>query len=493
MAGVALAQNPPNAIGIWNSNGIPPGTLIAGAFNGPDGTTGNKAWKVLSSEVTNYFRNIGSGSARTIDFRGLDFYMAVPQASTGSPSEVPAIDLVDGIQPGNAPFFGHFIPNPTPTVFASFPSALWGANPIGAAVFFHYVTVTPTAVPSGAAAGSALCAVFKDYFKTGTNANQKTWLLMSFIESLGPSTSNDASGFTTAAGANFVFGGNFEYAVSFLFDQSMIAPIKNARLASGTDTMPGGGAYPAIFAPVICDDGKGALRPLPGDSLSWMGNSNTASPPNVNAPWLVPFTYWSGDAGGPPGPPFTPDPTPEDWVDDNGVVQNMYIHTMSEQKYVDDLADLFSQAHIGAALNPINSTRGLYLGTDMSPPLAGGFLNISAVLDGIAMADISTPLFGGPELLRYDSVLNPGGFIGINLDNLGTKTAEVKNPLAPATGWTVINSLGGQLVGYVDIPLAAVLTGTSYSINCWVLDEAAPFGFGPFKVNDLTNIIRVQF
>jgi hypothetical protein len=277
----------------------------------------------------------------------------------------------------------------------------------------------------------------------------------------------------------------YEHAVSFLFDQSLIQPIKAPKVATAGDVMPGGGAYPGIPFPIFTDDGRGAMRPSAGDVASYLGEANHA-PPTFGSVWFVPFTLFSGDIGA-PNP--LGDPVPENWVDDGGIAQPAFIYAMSEQKYIDDLAFLLSAAPVGAALNPANSTLGLWLGVDLP-----GLLNVTALLNGIGIADVSAgPQWAGPEVLRYDSVANPGALLGVNVDNLGTKVAEVKHPVAPVSGYTPIVPQGGGFVGIGAVPIGPVLTGQSFYVNCWMLDLASPSGgFGPFKIVDLSNIIRIQ-
>lgn len=474
VAGTALAQTPPNAIGLWRSSGLV--NTGIGFLTLPAGTTGLSVWQVLPPDVLTYFRPQGAGALRELDFRGVEFKMF---RQAGTTAVIPQIDISTAVQ-APAPNEGRYLPGGG--VLASFPSQAWTFGN-GIITQLQYINGAPVAVPAGTTAGQGLAARYVDYCSTG-GANQKTLLVFSINESGGPSY----NGINAGAGDIFIeTAGPFpthETTTSFLFDQSMIQPIKNSTLTSGGSPLLGGGSVPAGVFNFVSDDGRGGLKPAGGQTLSYLANSNKGANPAVGTAWVIPFYMLEGDLA------FGTNPAPENWVGNGGSPELAYIHSMSLVKWIDDILQiglgLPNPSGIGAALNPGNSTLGLWLGADLP-----AFANLVIILNSFTYANIANgPAWAGPETTMFDSVNAPGSFIGRNLINLGTKVAENKHWGTPQTGWTAAKGFFPPLMGFGANPGGAGLAGVGFYVTCWVYDAASPSNPTGVEILDMTNVIK---
>lgn len=478
LAGSALAQAPtPNAIGLWHSSEL----INSGiGFNTvPAGTVGLSVWQVLPPDVLTYFRPQGAGALRELDFRGLEFKMF----RTGTPiglSEIPQIDITRAVQAA-APNEGRYVPDAA--VLASFPAAPW-TFPTGVVVQLQYVNVAPVAVPAGTSAGQGLAARYVDYCKTG-GAGQKVILAYTFAESNGPAL----NGLNGGAGDIFMDAAGFpasETTTSFLFDQSMVQPIKNSTLSSGGSPLLGGGSVPAGVFNFVSDDGRGGLKPSGGQTLSYLVNSNKGANPAFGSVWVLPFVMLEGDTQ------FGTNPAPENWVGNGASVENAYIHSMSWRKWVQDL--LFAGLGvppaggmaIATALNPNDSTLGLWLGIDLP-----AFQNLVLLVNSFLFASTANgPAWAGPETTMFDSLLAPTAPIGRNLVNLGTKIAENKHWNVPQTGWTAAMGFFPPLMGFGVNPGGASVAGVGFYVTAWVFDVSSPTNPTGVEMIDMTNVAK---
>lgn len=474
VAGTALSQAPtPNAIGLWRSSGIV--TTGIGFLTVPAGTTGLSVWQVLPPDVLTYFRPAGAGGLRQLDFRGLEFKMF---RQAGTTATIPQIDLSTAVQAA-APNEGRYVPGAG--VLASFPSQAWtfGNNVI---TQLQYINATPVAVPAGTTAGQGLAARYVDYCSTG-GVNQKTLLVYTTNESAGPAL----NGINAGTGDLFIeAAGPFpthETTTSFLFNQSMIQPIKNSTLTSGGSALLGGGTVPAGVFNFVSDDGRGGLKPSGGETLSYLANSNATASPAVGNAWVIPFVMVESDVA------FGTNPAPENWVGNGGSPELAYIHKMSLQKWIDDILTLGlglpTGSGIGAVLNPNNSSLGLWLGADLP-----AFSNLIMVLNSFLFTNPNVPSYAGPELTMFDSVNSPTSIIGRNLVNLGTKIAENKHWGTPQTGWTVVVGGAPPVVGFGANPGGASVAGLGFYVNCWVYDFSSPTNPTGAEIVDVTNVIK---
>lgn len=474
VAGTALSQAPtPNAIGLWRSSGIVNQGI--GFLTVPAGTTGLSVWQVLPPDVLTYFRPAGAGGLRELDFRGVEFKMF---RQAGTAATIPQIDISTAVQAA-APDQGRYVPGAG--VLASFPSQAWTFGN-GIITQLQYINATPVAVPAGTTAGQGLAARYVNYCSTGA-ANQKTLLVYTVNESGGPALNGINGGggdiFLEAAGPF----PTHETTTSFLFNQSMIQPIKNSTITSGGSPLLGGGSVPAGVFNVVSDDGRGGLKPAGGEMVSYLANSNATASPAVGNAWVIPFVMIETDTA------FGTNPAPENWVGNGGSPELVYIHKMSLQKWIDDILTLGlglpTGSGIGAVLNPNNSSLGLWLGADLP-----AFSNLIMVLNSFLFTNPNVPSYAGPEITMFDSVNAPGSILGRNLVNLGTKVAENKHWGTPQTGWTVVVGSPPPAVGFGKNPGGASVAGLGFYVNCWVYDFASPTNPTGAEIVDLTNVIK---
>lgn len=506
---LAFGQTPsPNAIGMWRSDDF--SKVQTFNLNGvAAGGTGTHLWTVLPPDVLTYFRSQGALAKRELDFRGISFYLFCPTAGGAKQHNIPKIELRRAVQAA-APNQGRWVPSPTAggllLTFNAVSAGTLTANNIYAIDYMLPVAwqvptgVTSVVTPSSTSAGDGLCLRMVDYlsqYGSGTSVQ----VLMTTHESAFPAGGGPMSGITTTAGGNQWMDTAFvtplpthEWLFTFYFDQSMITPTKNTTQIQAGGLLPGTTqVLPPVLNPgsgfaVSCDDGRGALYPKPGEIVSWSINSNVGAklgPTGAGQVWLIPFMMFEGDV-------LPSDPAPENWVGNNGVAQPAYIYPMPLKNWLNDLDLLLGTPSptLGNNLNPNNSTLGLWLGVD----LANGFVNVSLLLNGLGLSDITQGLsWGGPETKAYDSVLNATGNLGRNLTKFGTRVSEFKTLTKPQIGYTpvvpslfVANSFG------LDYPtgLPFSIGGLSFYITCWEMDIASPTNPFVFNIIDMTTVLK---
>ncbi len=503
--GTALAQgtNNANAIGMWRSD-----TLSYTAWfiaNVPAGQSGNSVWAVLPPDVLTYFKPQlpgGGNGARELDFRGFEFKIVSPANPTGASVShlVPPIELRRAIQ-APSPNEGRYIPDTTPGgLFATFTGAanfVVAANTTGLGLSIRNFTLTTAnavPVPAGSPQGDGLCFRMIDYMKQfGSTATTPNSLMMAMVNTeSGPTTGKSFSGQTSVAGGNLnIDQGGLEFAVTFLFEQSMIAPYKNVKQLAPGAAIPGAGTLPpAVIVGLTGDDGRGALSPVPGDVISFMVNSNFTDklgPAQTGNVWVIPFFMYEGDIGaGPAG-----DPIPEDWVGNGGASQPSYIHPMSLQQWFEDVATAFGlQPGIGGLLNPSKSTLGLWLGVDLSM----GLLNNSVLANSFALGDVTNgPAFAGPETSMYAFQGAPAGTFSRNLVRWNsTIVSEHKSLQVRQRGYSPVVPLANGFVGIGEYPIGVPqLLGQGFYLTAWVLDLASPVTVTPAHLIDMTNVLKM--
>ncbi|MFN0206007.1 MAG: hypothetical protein ACKVS6_06800 [Planctomycetota bacterium] len=519
-AGFAGAQGTltTNALGLWRSdsglsNQITPTMGVA------QGATGNHYFQILPPDVLTYYKSQTSGGARTLDFRGVGILVTVPTAGGGKSHLVPRMDIRRAI-PAPTPNEGRLLPDmSTAGLYVVFGEFNLGVQPANTTFYVNYTLPTSVTFPVGAptsvgvpatnALGEGICwRAINVQSQHGTAGGSLLHRLTTNESAFG--ANGPLSGITFAAAPpnpaatvwmdQVTVGGNptlnHEWCVTFFFDQSMIAPIKNAFKLPNGGTIAGGTPLPTSLYPsnggfaITCDDGRGALSPKPGDVISYSINSNQTTklgPTGAGNVWLVPFVLFDGDV-------VPTDPLPEDWIGSGGVPQLSHIYPMPLQNYLDDLAAVLGVGGpgFGAQLNPNNSTLALWLGTDQ----LNGYFNPTALVNGLGLTSISTgPAFGGPETKMYDSVTNPTGVMGRNLYQFGTRTGELKTLSVPQTGYTPVVQSSNPLYIGMEYPILNpnTLGGRSFYVTCWILDLASPTN--PFVLNiiDMTSVLKFSF
>lgn len=476
LAGTALAQQGPNAVGLWRSDSL---NVIAANFGFPVGAPGGATWNCLPANVLTYFR--ANGGSRGLDFVGFEAGFA----DFNGTNSTPVVQLRKAVQAA-APNQGLLVPGPT--ALATFPAQVLGI-PAGS---FTHVSYTTAPVAVTLAAGEGLCFYCDNYQQTA-GANSAYVINTNGFET-GPLLSN--SGITCTAGLfGFPLGTTLWYhqfnigvvpfnahemIVTYLFNQSMIQTVSNSTLSTAGGTIVGGGINPIPFA-FYFDDGRGSINTQAGSALSYNGNSQfnaTGLTGNVN---FVPFVLFEGDI-------IAGDPAPEDWVAQAGAPELSYIHAMSLQKWIDDVIVAFGGTPgAGAVLDPANHTLALYLGIDL--PF---FLNVTALLNAFNFgAPIGGPFANAetPALNQFAGAPFNTASFGRNLVNLGG-FVENRTWNIGQSGFTAFGSAGvGNLLGFGVNPGGAGVSGKSFSIQCWMLDNASPIGF-PFKIVDVTNVAK---
>jgi hypothetical protein len=494
LASAASAQVNPNAIGIWRSdNPMFAYYVIPGI---PAGQTGNSVWACLPPDMITYFRPQAAGGLRELDFWGVELKVVTPPNTTASAKihQIPGWEIRRAVQ-ANSPNEGALIPfvdpqNPNNGLFAKLTSGGGISVAANTAAYNLYTVKNMLAasvpVPAGSAAGDGLAWMMVDYCKQygspATAQMTQTSLMMSCTQSETHGVNSPGYSGQTISGGMPTPGSNLiEFCVTFFFEQSMIAPTKNAKL------LPPGGTLPAsVTVPVAMDDGHGALTPSGGEWISYTANSNKSlKPGNSTNVWLVPFMLFEGDVTS------GLDPAPENWVANGGAVQNSFIHPMPLQKWLDDTVTLFGiipPPNFSQTLNPGNSTLGLWLGVDLP-----NFININVLLNGFTLADASAPAFAGPETKMYDKPTNPTGVMVRNFAAWNTTLqGEMRTLQTAQTGYTPILPLsaGGDL-GIGQHPGLPQLAGLAFQMTCWVLDKQSPSSPIGYNIIDMTNVIRV--
>jgi len=489
---VALGQaSAPNAIGLWRSNSS---TTTGLTFNQPVGTVDCAVFSCLPPAVLTYYKPQppqGTG-ARELDLRAVEFRVNIPNNPSGATvvHDLPKIEIRKAI-PSIGGTTGRLLPDMSPTgLLVQFPQTIQFSQVPGAGSRTALVSLqlaAPLAVPAGTSDGGGLCFRMTDIHKQYGTAS----ILPGFASSSG-TTAPTLSGFQfPGQPGGFLDGYNLELAVTWYFEQPMLAPMRNATLQAPSSSMIGGTVIPPVVtAAVLGDDGHQALAPLPGDSLSYTVNSGARKKygSGVGSPWIVPLVLFDGDAIG----EGLVGPAPETWLGMNSV--SGFVHPVPLQRWLDDFSMVFgSPPGLGAALNPANSTLALWLGLDLSL----GYYNSTILFNAFPLADISGGArFAGPELDAWDSVLAPNGSLGRNLANWvpGGKRAEMKNFTISQSGYTpLVGAPGVPGLGYVQYPAnAPFLAGRAFYLQAWILDTASTGSPLPAKIVDVTNVLRIQ-
>ncbi|MBL8692954.1 MAG: hypothetical protein JNJ88_02540 [Planctomycetes bacterium] len=478
----ALAQSPPepNAIGVWRSDNRDFQYIH---FANPPGP-GVHVWQVLPAELLTYFRAQPLGGTRELDFRGVEFKVFYP---TSGPHTIPQVEIRRAVE-APAPQQGRWVPDLSTPAYVTFP-----ATPVTGALnaISHRKLMLPAgsgvAVPASSSAGDALCFRVVDYGAQYGGANSVRMVFTSRETGAPKQTLSGA----TLSGTDFWLDqltyNSHELVVTWYFDQSLMQPIKNATISSAGSPMPGGGTVPVGPIAVYADDGRGALRPQAGETLSYSANSNFtgALPSQAGSVWIVPLVMFEGDLA----TIGTTNPQPENWVDNNGAPDLASIHPMPLQQWIDDLLLLFAAPApgTGALLNPSNSTLGLWLGVDF----AQGFVNPQILINAFTFASVSGgPAWAGPETLTYNTTQNPAGLLGRNLVNFGPWTGENRSYLKPQRGFTPVVAVSGNQLGFAQNPGGPAVQGLGFYVQSWILDVAALGGPLSAQIYDVTNVIR---
>jgi hypothetical protein len=340
-------------------------------------------------------------------------------------------------------------------------------------------------VPAGDGLGGTLVAVWANYGAAGAND-------LDILATTGEPFSGQSisySGGSLANGQNFVLPANSgsssgEYCITWLFEQSMIQPVRNVQFIPAGGQILGGGAPPTPGT-LSMDDGRGAFHAVAGDAISY--SCNMRVPPRAGSVWVVPFLLFSGDINN----PGVTDPLPEAWS--GGPV---WVHAERLQKWLDDHCAVSAMCPpgTGAYLNPSNSWLALWLGLDLP-----GFMNLNVLSASLAFAEVSSgPQWAGPATLAYDSIADPTGLLGRNLANTASYVSQQGFSLAGVREHRTL--LCGTQSGYTPIVHASGsatwlglgvygggLAGKSLSIQCWALDPTANV------ILDTTHLAVVRF
>jgi hypothetical protein len=488
------AQANPNAIGLWRSDA--PTFAYFVIVNIPAGQTGNSVWACLPPDLITYFRPQASGGVRELDFWGMEMKVVTPPNTTANPKPhaLPSVEIRRAVQ-ANPPNEGALIPffnpvNPNDGMFVKTVSPgniVVAANTAGYGLYTtKFMLGASVPVPAGNSAGEGIAWVWSDYCKQYGSPAMATSPQLSLMMAVTTNETHGAttpgfSGQTTAAAVNTNLGNTNEFCVTLYFEQSMIQWVKNGKLLP-----PGGTIPPAVTFPVQFDDGHGALTPGAGEWISYTANSNKSlKPGNSTNVWLVPFILFEGDVQ------VGIDPTPENWVGNGGAVQNAYIHPMPLKKWLDDLAALFGMVgpSLGQALNPNDSTLGLWLGVDLP-----NFVNITALLNAFILADATAPSFAGPETKMYDKTNNPNGMLVRNFSAWNTNLqGEMRHLQTTQTGYSpIISQTANGDLGIGQNPGLPQLAGMGFFMTCWILDKSSPTNPIGYNIIDMTNTIRLS-
>ncbi|MBI3821019.1 MAG: hypothetical protein HY286_20205 [Planctomycetes bacterium] len=469
-------------IGVWNSSGIDfVNWSIGNGF--PAGQVGNIAWQGLPPELTTYFHG-GVDRKRELNFRGFEINFSytnlVPAAF-----DLPALELRNSV-----PDPAHPLRNiPGNIVYVHIPAI---ANVIpggtaGAPVYrVCYLLPAAVSVPGSTPAGNSLAFVIADYESKCGDGNDLE-IVGTTNEPTDPSIGGlSFSGFRTTAGVtsvipNITFSGNLissEFVVTYLFDNSLIQPVRNSQILTSGSSIPGGGGGPPPFS-LMYDDGRGAIFPSVGDVVSYTGNANY--PSNV---WFTPLVVYSGDyicAG-------ATNPVPEAW---NSGPAPIYEEKVA--KWIDDFCALTSGCPpgTGAQIDPGNHNFALWLGTDLPT-----FFNLCVLLNSAEFAAIRIAE-SGPCVSLYNSAINPTAVLGRNMVNLGGATPYVSPTgitceqrtilCPPGCGYTPIDPVGPSFtyVGFATIP-SSLPPGSTFSIQCWMFNVATNI------IEDTTNAVVIR-
>jgi hypothetical protein len=442
-------------------------------------------WQALPPELTTYIRG-GANRVRELDFRGLELETAYFAVNPNYQS--PRIQIRSAIP--NPSQLQRWIPGPN--IYVDIPAVNGVVNGnflafgIRIAVTLANAAVIPTA-PSGV--GEAIMAVWQDFESQYGDGND----LLPCASLVEPTTGGiravSFSGGSLSSGQNFILpnpGFSSEFGWTWLFEQSMIQQVTQSQLISSSGQILGGGAPPAPFT-VQQNDGRGAIYPLPGDAISYSGNSTYGNPQPGGVPtntWFVPFVLFSGDV-----PPLSPlDPTPETWSD--GTVA--YIYGQKVADWIDDFCAVTGACPpgTGAIIDPLANNWALWMGIDLP-----NFINVTVLLNGLSFADTSSGFqWAGPVVMMFDASVNPVGPIGRNIANHGgfildqngnaaPNIREYRTLLtAPQSGWTPVAVGPTPFLGFGTHPGGPTVSGQTFAVQCWMLD------LNITQMVDMTNV-----
>ena len=161
-------------------------------------------------------------------------------------------------------------------------------------------------VPAGSPTGGALTMVWKDWqSQYGDGFDLFTTSSATEPNAGTPAQTISYSGIVTPTGPLVLPNPGFsgEYSWTWLFENSLIQPIRNSKLISATGLILGGAVNPTAFA-FQMDDGRGGINPGTGDAISYNGNSKegTPLPAQLGTTWFAPFVLLNGylTGGDPP-------------------------------------------------------------------------------------------------------------------------------------------------------------------------------------------------
>ncbi|MBI3820466.1 MAG: hypothetical protein HY286_17385 [Planctomycetes bacterium] len=435
LTSAALAQTntlTPNAIGLWRSDST---EFVALDLGVAPGQLGFSVWQTLPPDALSYFNQIGQ---RNLTFRG--FEVALYSASNIL-QLTPTLQLVKAKQ-APAPSEGRLLPDPS-MVYASFSSTPLGVFPAGAQLHVALVLGQGqgVTVPAGDSIGSGLCAYVRDY--QSINGSNGLLAMYSPGNESGPPYS--LSGVTLNNGQSFwndqlhisnstpavvrANGKQFdrhELEVTYLFDEPMVQPLRNATVV----TLSG-------WTMITADDGRGAFRPGTGDVLSYSINSHfSEANPSITYE-CYPMVMYEDDVAG-----TLTDPAPENWVGNFGGMEKSYIF---DNSYCDWWTN--APPHTGTCPDVTGLHTAIWLGkcSSCSPVLTNSTILANSTI-------FETFPYSGSELLCIDTgapwPLNLGTF-GRNLivDSNGD-VVEQRTQIVQQRGFCPLNvpiiTSGGQ-------------------------------------------------
>lgn len=496
IAGTAFAQAgiaTPNAIQLWRSDNL--ALIGVGLANSQNSDAA--VWHGAPGDVITYFTNAGSGMLRQLDFRGFELGLASFSTNNLNTDQYELVRFQEAVAPNQ----GRLVPDAT-TTYATFLSQNIGV--IGNGVAFHLGfdlgagSAVAVPIPDPAVAGSKVgdgIGLYTRNYQTQFGYPGSLFHLYSNGVESAPNISLSGAKFPGSPALfwndQLVLGATpfnkHELQVTYLFEQSVLSPIKNAFIASnasvvgGPATIVGGGPNPITFA-IYGDNGRGALTPTAGDAVSYVGASSYLKSLPGSAVWFVPFTQFEGDLA------TGVNPAPEDWVGQNGNVQRRYVHKLGVVKHINDVIAAFGGSPpTGALLSPSNPTWAIWLGVDLP-----SFFNIAELVNSFNAAGPLNPnaLPNGPESLRYDAndALHVTAQLGINLVNYGG-IAEHGTLTFPQTGFSPISPTfsNPNLVGFGTVPVNPLLVGLTFAHQHWMLDTNSQTTVTIYNVIDVST------
>lgn len=492
-AGSAFSQQGvqvPNAIGVWNSNGFINNGWYYGTLY-PAGTLGFDAFQSIPPELTTYYRSQFAGGTRQLSFRGFEMQIFYGFFGVQTAYNSPHIQIRDAVQNTLVTTTVRWLPGPNLYAdFASIPNLIPGnLPPVPRVVFGADLGVGNAAlVPAGSPTGGALTMVWKDWqSQYGDGFDLFTTSSATEPNAGTPAQTISYSGIQTPTGPLVLPNPGFsgEYSWTWLFENSLIQPVRNSKLISAAGLILGGAVNPTAFA-FQMDDGRGGINPGTGDAISYNGNSKEGTPlpgPVLGTTWFAPFVLLNGYLTG-------GDPPAEPWLTGAFEANNTPV-----RKWTDDFCAISfacPSPGTGAVLNPANSTYGMWMGLNLPT-----FIDITVLLNNLQFADISSgPLWAGPSTLGYNSTINPTGLLGRNLisfvgSNTWTATGspivttfEHRGLINPQAGYSpIVPVVGGPTgtLGFGAHP-GPSFAGGYVGIQCWMLSTITN------TVVDVTNV-----